>query len=626
MKFNLFFLIGLLSALSIFAQNAENLDTLLAHCEKIIATNDTNRLQLLAYAQKASQIAQEQKNWDKLAAAYYYISEYYKKIGKTDEEYQYLFEAVENYKKAKNFKKASQIYRYVGGNEMDKDNFAKTRHYFQEAYQLALQAGDSTELFNIISDNALLLIYSDSLEKAEQIYQKLEKDFTKYDNEGDKGTRWHNLALGYYKRKNYQQALFWLNKSIELKRKIFDQKLYKNSKDSLLNLYRLSMSIIGMGKVYRRMQEWELSNQYLLEGSEIAEKANFIDLLDDIYNLVGSNYAKMGKYEQGFEALRKHIVLKDSLFDVEIRKNQEDLEAKYQNEKKQQQIKELELKNQVQQRNQILFSVGIVALIAILGLLYRNFRNKQKANQKLAEINEELNSLNEELQTTNERLDEANRAKTKLFGIISHDLRKPIADLFQFLQIQKNNPQILSETSKYDIEKQIQHSAENLLEIMEDILVWSKTQMEHFSLNIEKINLSELFQEVISLYETAIQEKNIAVEKSVSSSFWVQTDSNLLKIILRNIFSNALKYTPTNGKIELFAQNMAQGYEIAITDNGKGMNSTQLAELMQWNTLKSGNSGLGLRLCKEFTEMLGGKIFIHSAENKGTKVILSFYQ
>lgn len=610
----------------VLSQVSENLDSLLARCEYMLATNDTNRTLLLNYATKASQIAEKQENWDKLAAAYLYIGEYYGKKGQEDQLYKYLFQAVEYFKKAKNYKEVSKIYRLVGGYEMDKENYTKTRSYYQEAYQLALQAADSTEIFNILADKALLLIYLDSLEKAENTYADLEKTFKNYDNAGDKATRWHNLALGYYNRADYNKALFWLKKSTQLKREIFDKKLYKDSKDSLLNLYRLTSSILGMGKIHRKMNEWETSNQYLLEGAEIAENANFNDLLDDVYNLVGSNYAKLGKYEQGFEALRKHIILKDSLFGIEVRKNQEAIEGKYQNEKKQQQIKELELKNQVQQRNQILFLVGIVALLLILGLLYRNFRNKQKANQKLAEINEKLSSLNEELKTINDRLDEANQAKTKLFGIISHDLRKPIGDLFQFLQIQKNSPQALSDTDKQNIEKQIQHSAENLLEIMEDILVWSKTQMEQFSLEYEKIDLQSLFKEIVLLYENSILEKNIAVEKLSAKPFFVQTDSNILKIILRNLFSNALKYTPINGKITFSAQSTSQGYEIIITDNGKGMNQTQVAELLQWNTLKSGNSGLGLRLCREFAEMLNGKMLIQSAENEGTKVILFFSQ
>lgn len=603
----------------VFSQVPENLDSLLARCEYMLATNDTNRTLLLNYATKAAQIAEKQENWDKLANAYLYIGEYYGKKGQEDQLYKYLFQAVELFKKTKNYKEAAKIYRLVGGNEMDKENYTKTRTYYQEAYHLALQVDDSTEIFNVLADKALLLIYLDSLEKAENTYIDLEKTFKNYDNAGDKATRWHNLALGYYNRADYNNALLWLKKSVHLKREIFDKKLYKDSKDSLLNLYRLSSSILGIGKVYRKMGEWETSNQYLIEGVEIAEKANFNDSLDDVYNLLGSNYAKLGKYEQGFEALRKHIILKDSLFGIEIRKNQEAIEGKYQNEKKQQQIKELELKNQVQQRNQILFLVGIVALLLTLGLLYRNFRNKQKANLKLAEINEEL-------KTINDRLDEANQAKTKLFGIISHDLRKPIGDLFQFLQIQKNSPQALSDTDKQNIENQIQHSAENLLEIMEDILVWSKTQMEQFSLAYEQVDLQDLLNEIVLLYENSILEKNIIVEKLLAKPFSIQTDTNILKIILRNLFGNALKHTPINGKITFLAQNTPQGYEIMIADNGKGMSSYQIAELMQWNMLKSGNSGLGLRLCKEFTEMLNGKMFIQSAENEGTKVVLFFSQ
>jgi signal transduction histidine kinase/tetratricopeptide (TPR) repeat protein len=625
MKLKIYLLLFLFAS-KVFSQVTENLDSLLARCEYMLATNNTNRTLLLNYATKAAQIAEKQENWDKLAAAYLYIGEYYGKKGQEDQLYKYLFQAVEYFKKVKNYKEASKIYRLVGGYEMDKENYTKTRNYYQEAYHLALQVGDSTEVFYILADKALLLIYLDSLEKAENTYSDLEKTFKNYDNAGDKATRWHNLALGYYNRADYNKALLWLKKSAHLKREIFDKKLYKDSKDSLLNLYRLTSSILGMGKIHRKMNEWETSNQYLLEGAKIAEKANFNDLLDDVYNLLGSNYAKLGKYEQGFEALRKHIILKDSIFGIEVRKNQEAIEGKYQNEKKQQQIKELELKNQVQQRNQILFLLGIVALLIILGLLYRNFRSKQKANQKLAEINEKLSSLNEELKTINDRLDEANEAKTKLFGIISHDLRKPIGDLFQFLQIQKNSPQALSKADKQNIEKHIQHSAENLLEIMEDILIWSKTQMEQFSLAYEQVDLQDLLNEIVLLYENSILEKNIVVEKLLAKPFSIQTDANILKIILRNLFGNALKYTPINGKITFSAQNTAKGYEIIIADNGKGMSSSQIAELMQWNTLKSGNSGLGLRLCKEFTEMLNGKMFIQSTENEGTKMILFFSQ
>jgi signal transduction histidine kinase len=251
-----------------------------------------------------------------------------------------------------------------------------------------------------------------------------------------------------------------------------------------------------------------------------------------------------------------------------------------------------------------------VFLVLIAVLIYYSYLVKQRVNKELGLLNSKLN--------------EANATKAKLLSIISHDLRGPISSLFGFVQLKRRGKNRLSKEQLEEHDKYISSSAENLLEAMEDLLIWSKSQMDSFNPIIEDVNLSEFFDEVVHLNSTAAKTKNILLIKDCLPHLRLLTDPNFLRIILRNLLSNAMKFTPENGIIYLKAFRQNDTFIITVKDSGLGMAANDLSAILEWGNLRSGSSGLGLKLAKEFTEKLHGSIQVQSQVNKGTEFILSF--
>ncbi len=392
-----------------------------------------------------------------------------------------------------------------------------------------------------------------------------------------------------------------------------------------------SSTKISLGISAKNAQNYQEAAQYFLEAlQEATQTGDRKTKLNALVNL-SEVYFEEKKYAEAYNLLSKGFSLRDSIYSETLLKNTADLEAKYQSEQKRKRIQLLEAQKKLQTRNFYFALAGIAFVLIVLALLYRNYQFKQKTNLLLAEkneelqtFNEELNSANEELYTLNERLEQANQAKTKLFGILSHDLRAPISKMIALLNIQRENPEMLSEIEAKSFQTHIAQSGETLLSAMEDILLWAKSQMQHFELNLENIEIAPLFEEMIALYQPIAQDKQITLERQVEETLSIESDLNFLRTILRNLLSNALKFTPENGKIELNAWQANGHITLEVADNGQGMSETQIKEILTFQGILSTQTGLGLKMTQEFVEKLGGKLNIQSAVGKGTNISVLF--
>ncbi len=222
-------------------------------------------------------------------------------------------------------------------------------------------------------------------------------------------------------------------------------------------------------------------------------------------------------------------------------------------------------------------------------------------------------------------LKELNGTKAKLFSIIAHDLRSPFNSILGFteLLIENLNNLGVEESEKYlDI---INSSAKNTLILLDNLLNWAKSQTGQVIFKPEKVVLSSIIQEIFELLNSSAKNKNILLNCFQLEEIIVFADQNMIKTILRNLISNAIKFTNSNGKIDVTALQNDNFIEIAVSDNGVGMNEEIRNKLFSLETNETTigtanekGSGLGLILCKEFVEKHGGKIWVESELGKGS--------
>ena len=221
------------------------------------------------------------------------------------------------------------------------------------------------------------------------------------------------------------------------------------------------------------------------------------------------------------------------------------------------------------------------------------------------------------------QLKELNATKDKLFSIIAHDLRSPFNSIIGLSELSMENETDLTRHQEFD--GIINSTAKNTLVLLENLLNWSKSQTGKLDNKPKKIVLSSLLNKVKENASAQSTVKNISINILQSEETEVYADENMVNSIFGNLISNAIKYTNPGGRINVIAIQKENNVEISVSDNGVGIPKSKLNQLFKISseaqsrgTANEKGSGLGLILCKEFVEKLGGKIWVESIEGKGS--------
>ncbi len=235
-----------------------------------------------------------------------------------------------------------------------------------------------------------------------------------------------------------------------------------------------------------------------------------------------------------------------------------------------------------------------------------------------------------EIQKMNTELTELNASKDKFFSIISHDLRSPFNGFIGLTKIMADETSDFTLKELQEISKKMQISAGNLYTLLENLLEWARIQRNLTEFNPVVCDMYDVIKQNNELeYDTA-QQKDIEIVLKISSSYKAKIDKKMIDTVLRNLITNAIKFTPRGGKIEIGKVKKSSDVCIFVKDNGIGMNTDTLEKLFKIDenvtrpgTEKEPSTGLGLLLCKEFVEKHGGKIWAESQEGKGSTFYFS---
>jgi len=263
---------------------------------------------------------------------------------------------------------------------------------------------------------------------------------------------------------------------------------------------------------------------------------------------------------------------------------------------------------------EILHALMSVALIPGINKIITSFINI--TDRKKAEI--ELLNLAEELK-------ELNKSKNLFFSIIAHDLRNPFSSIIGLTDLLLDNIQDYDITEIKKYVSMINTLAKGTFYFFEDLLVWAKTQDGKLIFEPMEFDIANLCNEVVSSVKIHADEKNISLNL-IPASYNVFADVNMIKTVIRNLISNAIKFTNIGGNIEIVIELMNDDIIVIVSDNGIGIEENNLKKLWSISekytipgTANEGGSGLGLVLCKEFVEKNKGKIWVESEYGKGSK-------
>lgn len=243
----------------------------------------------------------------------------------------------------------------------------------------------------------------------------------------------------------------------------------------------------------------------------------------------------------------------------------------------------------------------------------------------------ELKLTRDQLLETTHTLMDLNRVKDRLFSIIGHDLRGPIGNVKMVLEFMSKG--IIDPNKGDQYKKTVQdllRTTDEVFSLLENLLAWSTSESGNLSNIPENIKLKEAVVSIVNLYQAGINNKNISLNINIDPEHIIYADLNMVKTVIRNLFSNAIKFTPLNGAIAFNSWLEGDKVRVGVSDTGSGMADEVIHKILDPNvyytTLGINNevgNGLGLKLCKDFVEKSNGKIWIESKPGIGTVVFFS---
>lgn len=377
-------------------------------------------------------------------------------------------------------------------------------------------------------------------------------------------------------------------------------------------------NLIGLGNAADLEENYNEATGWYSRALEIARDYNFLEFeLESLENLAASNKA-LSNYKVALDYFEQFTNLSDSLHNLEAEKEFADLKSQL-DLRRQTEINGLLQEKQEQQEKWIRVQyVFILAAVIIIILILVILRTAYISNK-------EIKLANEQLRTQTMETEKLNRELQKLFAIISHDLRSPLASLKGMIDLFRNKNLNEEELDLFTTE--LDNSIERNIEVLEELFAWARDQMTGMELKKERVRVSPVIRQVIINIENRAKEKGVKIENRIGENAEVIGDSYGLTLIFRNLLSNAVKFTHEGDTITFSSRELDNWLEICVIDTGVGMTQKTVESLFSEGGIsfsKLGTSGergtgFGLSIIQDFVKKQGGTISVKSEEGKGSE-------
>ncbi|HYC85514.1 MAG TPA: tetratricopeptide repeat-containing sensor histidine kinase, partial [Chryseosolibacter sp.] len=505
---------------------------------------------------------------------------------------------------------------------IDLQNHRQGSAYIERALQLSKTAHDVPLLAEAYREKSMLLSETQQYDSALSYANRALELFQTFKDSLNISILYGRKAKIYFYKNDYKNSAMYNRISL-----VFDS-LAGNRRALGITYYQAALDALHTNKT-------DSAIILLKKSIPINKQIRNLNTLIKVHALLGDIYLNQRKPELAVREHKLSSLYKDSLYNTERSGQIQEMQSLYELSSKEETIEQLAQDNFVQQqrvKNQRWFVGFLLLCVLLLGLgiffLTRFRRLQEHANVELASKNRAIEQQKEEIQSQAETLQQLNNIKSKLFSVISHDLRGPIATLRSLLDLLGKNK--VTPDEFITVSDKLRNNLSVTERTLENLLNWSLSQMEGIRTESKVVNINNVITDACDLMKEAAERKNVNILIEAEDPLHVTADSNQLQIILRNLIHNAIKFSRPNAKVYVSAFREIDFCVVAVTDGGIGMSRQELDTILsskiyfsKAGTLQEKGTGLGLLLCKEFIKLNGGEMFIHSKENEGTQVRFS---
>lgn len=498
-------------------------------------------------------------------------------------------------------------------------NIEKAHEFIHEALELGIHHRNSRMEAAAYREHSFLLTELNELDSA--LYYS-DKGLALYASLGDSLDM--SVLYGRKSRIFFLQKKYRLSKDFAYQGLVIDS-LVGNRRGLGISYYQVAQNEDALGNKSKAIS---MLQHAIRINSEIGNLTWQIKA----HELLSTFYLQQNKPERAAAELQKVSRFKDELYNSEKSGQVQEMQSLHELEAKENTIRLLEQENALKQqqvKNQRLFVafllVAVLFLTLLIFVLTRLRTIQKKTNRNLADQNHAIEQQRIAIQSQAENLQQLDQLKTKLFSVISHDLRGPISNLQSLLDMFTKN--LMTADEFVTLSGKLKDNLNVTQRTLENLLNWSLSQMGGIKTDQKKIDVNESLTEACCLMEEAAARKNIALNTQVNDAIKAWADPDQLQVVLRNLIHNAIKFSSFNDRIILTASKKDNECHVSIKDSGIGMSREEIETIIcskqhfsKAGTEQEKGTGLGLLLCKEFITRNGGELFIKSTLGQGTEV------
>ena len=561
--------------------------------------------------EKAIELARQHDNIQLIQAATIELSEYYYFVDSLEQSVSLAFQIIDEVIEVPDSAKAARCFNILGINFLKQKQFDLALKYFQQFEIYAKGYNKIVARANAALALTELTRYPEALEMFKKCVNQNPGDNIL--DIQDNANAYNSISDLFYKMNMYDSAEYYGLKAYAIFTK------FNNSFNSYFAAQNLS-------KIYIDWNKPEVAIAYGDTAMKLAEETNSIRLVWQAHEFLGRAYAKADNHQKSYQFLNEAYNLKDSVSSLERNEVINELEVRYQAERRETENNMLKMEQKIQQmtisrQKAFLIMVSAVTIIVCLVLILL-WKLLQKRNQDAKRIKHQ----NELLALQTSKLKQTDESRSRFFSNISHDLRTPLTLINGFFQVLKEDSNLLTEKTEQAQERAVQ-SLKQMAQLTDEINDLTLIDGNKIDLSYSLVPIAQLVSLHIKMFHTHAELKNIQLkfDCEIDPGINIHADGKQVEKIIHNLLSNALKFTDSGGEITTTVSAGEDRVLIKVSDNGIGIDDKHLPYVFdrffqsgeQDHSSKEG-LGIGLSMVKELTELHGGNVRAESECGKGS--------
>lgn len=475
-------------------------------------------------------------------------------------------------------------------------NYNQAEEYISRALTIALETGN---LPNELTSTLNLGIVFNESERHEAALEKFNRV---REISLQLGSRFHeiqalyNIGMAYYNSRNFDEALRSFEESIQMSRELgVELGIYYNQ--------------VGIGGVYKELEEYPAALENYSRALEIAEALSGTDMILEVLRQLSDINKLLSRPEDALFYLERYVAMRDTLTlsEREEALTRQEILLGIRTERETRRLTEEALEAEIRNNRTIRsLMFALVIVLMIMGLFYIR---KQQLNRLLKNRSTELSQVNEK--------------KDLLLNVLAHDLRAPLNNLQAVVDLLRVNA--LEKNDLENVLDQVDNLLQREIHTLSNYLQWAQSQKEGIRPDLEAVELYPLAEEILQSVEPLLKAKAIEIQNHIpNKALILLADRQMMRVILMNLISNAIKYTPKGENIEISAEEEDSFVVIKVTDSGVGMTAEVQENLFQaFKHFRRGTAGelgtgLGLAICNDFAQRQNGSLACETTSGEGS--------